>query len=91
MNNNFTHIYIIPISLFAAAILFVLLAMRFPRKKVVLSFLTAFSSVIGMIFAFVFGATMEELLIPFLTLSLFNLRSRLGKEWKRLDKGGEEK
>ena len=72
---NFTPYYLWPIGLFAAAILCILFLKWFPRRKNVLSFLTALFSIIGMIVAFIMGATMEELIIPFLVILWLSLHS----------------
>lgn len=73
MNNIFLSLW--PIGLFATAILCALLSALFPRGKVVLIFLTALFSEIGLICAFIKGATLQEVLIPFLVLLLINLYS----------------
>ena len=84
MNSDFILFSPGPLGLFATAILSALLATRFPRWKVALSFLTAFLSEIGLVFALITGATLQQLLIPFLILLWISLRSHLRIE-------GEEK
>jgi predicted membrane protein len=69
-----------PIGLFATAILCALLSVLFPRRKVLLSFLTALFSEIGMICGFIMGASLQEILIPFLVLLWINLCTHMRKE-----------
>ncbi|MDF2511589.1 MAG: hypothetical protein K0S04_1455 [Herbinix sp.] len=75
MNNNFTIDSLWPLGIFVGAILCSLLTKWLPRRRIVFTFLTAILSVIGMICGFVVGATLEELLIPFLVLLWLSLHS----------------
>ena len=83
MTNYRTYFYLGSLGLFVGAIICELLAIRFKHRKILLYFFTAFLSVVAMICAFIIGATIEEIMIPFLILLWLGLRSQV--------RGGGEK
>jgi len=84
VNYHFSLITLWPIGLYAAAILCAILAQKVPSKRVGLSFLTAFFSVIGLVCALISGMTLQELVIPYLILVSISLWSGSGKKGEQL-------